>query len=310
MPNSFSQPSQPRLVDWSRLRAELLWAYCGPPIMPQAEHRYEYPVLMCWLILQGQVQAFSPGSGSIKAKAGDWLFMPDDKQGHTFSEDAKIISLRLIVQWPNQQHLYDHNQWIRFADAEYPQLQKQSWNLVRRAYAILKSKPAEVMSTDMITLPCNLAQYLQLEQAVLKWVEIYDRTMQKLQIKRSVMVQPDKRVAQCLRYIEQLPPNREFDEKQLARSLGLSAGRMNRLFSQHIHMTPKAYAGKLRVNDAIKLLTTTNLPIKELTYRLGFKQQSHFANWFWKRTGYYPTDYRQSFKKPSMAQIIETIKSG
>lgn len=306
---TYPDPTQTRLVDWSRLRAELLWAYCGSPMMPTASHRYEHPVLMGWLILEGRVTANSPTCGMITARKGDWLFMPDDKEGHDFSKNAKIISLRLIVQWPNHQHLYTHDRWLKFEDKDHPQLQKQAWKLVRKAQAITQAKPTDVQSTDMTVLPCNLMQYLQLEQAVLKWVETYDQTMQKLGITRNVMIQPDRRVTQCLRYIEQLPAHREFDEEQLARSLGLSAGRLNRLFNQHMHMTPKAYACKLRLNDAIRFLTSTNLPIKELTFELGFKQQSHFANWFWKKTGHYPNAYRQAYKKPNMTQIIEAIQN-
>lgn len=297
-------------MDWSRLRTELLWAYCGTPDMPYTEHCHEHPVLMCWLILKGNVQAYSPSCGPIKAHAGQWLFIPMDKKSHCFSKDAQIISLRLVIQWPDEQHLYNHDRWIIIADTDHPQLQKQARRLAQKIDKIVQANPQEKAITHMATFPCSLSDYLTIEQATLKWVQIYDRVMQKMGIKRSVITQMDKRVSQCIRHIEQLPPSRDFDEKQLARSLGLSAGQLNRLFSQCMQMTPKAYAENLRLNDAIKLLTSTSLPIKELTFQLGFKQQSHFANWFLKKTGIYPRDYRLAYRKPPLRQVIDTFKTG
>ena len=183
--------------------------------------------------------------------------------------------------------------------------------MIHQAQQIVRKSPdPEIEMTRLAGVSCQLADYLALENATLRWVDYYDRIMHKLGIKRTTIEPMDLRVSSCLRHIEQLPANRKFDETQLAKSQGLSVSQLNRLFIQTIGSTIKAYADNLRFNDAVKLLITTNIPLKELAYLLGFKQQSHFASWFKKRIGMSPKNYRQiQQQKPQHAEMIKALKT-
>lgn len=298
-----------RLLDWSRLRTELLWAYEGSPLM-QHVHATEVDTVMCWLILQGTVHVQGADSGNMTAQAGQWLFLAKDKIAHDFSDDAKIISLRLVIHWPSKQPLYDHNQWICFESSEHPQLKRQARVLTKHANKIIEqSQSPDPIHTELSVADCDLSDYLALENATLRWVHFYNRAMQKIGIERLAATPIDIRVSRCLKHIEQLAPNHQFDEKQLARTLGLSVSQLNRIFIAALNCTPKAYAENLRLNETIKLLTSTNMPLKQLAYLIGFKQSSHFANWFLKKTGQYPKTYRQWLKNPGHKQIIQALKS-
>ena len=305
-----SEQSVMRPLDWSRLRWELLWAYQGKPIYQQTDAP-EAKAVMCWLMLQGQVVVESPSCGQLTAGAGQWLFLCDDKCYHRFTDDAQILSLRLIVQWPNERDLYEHTDWICFRGEDFPLLEKRSRSLIRHTSKIYgPNHNSEIRLTKFATIPCDFGQYMQMERAMLHWVICYDHVMQQLGKVRITMMQSDPRVRQCMQLIENLSPSRAFDEHELARTVGLSISQLNRIFSGEMGFTPKAYAEKLKINDAIRILTSTPLPIKELTFLMGFRQQSHFSNWFRKKTGTYPTRYRKEFQTAkALKRIIESVKA-
>ncbi len=305
-----SPPTSVRLLDWTRLRTELLWAYEGSPLSPHF-HREEVDTVMCWLLLRGSVKARSPTCGTVQAGAGQWVFVARDKVAHDFSDDARIISVRLVIHWPDGQPLYDHDRWQCFAATDYPQLEKLSRRLIKQAERIVdKSNEPEHNRTRLNALDCAFSDYLVLENATNRWVQEYDRVMQKLGFERSHIQPMDVRVSACLKFIEQLPMDRQFDETELAKSLGLSVSQLNRIFVQAMKCTPKHYAENMRLVDTINLLTTTQMPLKELAFTLGFKQPSHFASWFKKKTGIYPKEYRQQQQEhPWHQQLVQTLKT-
>jgi AraC-like DNA-binding protein len=296
------------MMDWSRLHTELVWAYEGPPTRQQSS-RQEYDMLMCWLLLKGSVEAQSISSGTIRAHAGQWVFMPSDKIAHRFSNDARIISLRMIVRWPDDKHLYPYDQWVILQSDDFPRLQRQTHVLINKTEKITQpTKRTKIEITKLAVLPCTLAQYMDVKQATQRWVTLYDHAMQQSGIRRTPLEQVDPRVTEAIQLINNLPAERKFDEAQLAQNVGLSVGQLNRLFNQAINQTPKAYAEKLRLDDTLKLLVSSTMPLKELAYTMGFKQQSHFSNWFHKKTGKFPRQFRKEYQNPGQDQIFQTLK--
>ncbi len=296
------------MMDWSRLHTELVWAYEGAPTRLLSKRR-EYDMLMCWLLLKGSVEAHSINSGTIHAQAGQWVFMPSDKIYHRFSTDARIISLRMIIRWPDDKHLYPYNQWIILDSSLYPKLQRQSHVLVNKTQLITQqAHRKKIQITKLAALPCSMTQYMDVKQATLRWVTLYDQAMQHAGINRLPLEQVDPRVNEAIQIINHLTAERKFDESQLAQQVGLSVGQLNRLFNQAIGQTPKAYAEKLRIEDTLKLIVSSTMPLKELAYTMGFKQQSHFSNWFYKKTGKYPRQYRKDYQDPGQDQIYQTLR--
>ncbi len=50
------------------------------------------------------------------------------------------------------------------------------------------------------------------------------------------------------------------------------------------------------IEEAGKLLSTTNLTVAEISYRLGFAYPNYFSRLFKRKTGYSPSEYRKSVK--------------
>jgi AraC-like DNA-binding protein len=79
----------------------------------------------------------------------------------------------------------------------------------------------------------------------------------------------------AIQYIE-----RNYSSKikipQIADYAGVTPTHLSRLFNRRFDTTVIAYVRRKRVSEAVYYLTHTNLPIKEVAYRVGVEDLSHF----------------------------------
>ena len=76
--------------------------------------------------------------------------------------------------------------------------------------------------------------------------------------------------------------------------LGLSDTHFRRLFKASTGQTIHSYVEDIRLNKAKLLLTTTKLPLKVISHRLGFAHPSAFSSAFHKLAGISPRAFRQN----------------
>ena len=86
--------------------------------------------------------------------------------------------------------------------------------------------------------------------------------------------------------------NRELSLAELAQSVNLSSWRLCHLFRSDIGMPPIKYLRLLRMEAAKELLETSFFSIKEITYKVGINDESHFVRDFKKIYGVPPSVYR------------------
>ncbi len=92
----------------------------------------------------------------------------------------------------------------------------------------------------------------------------------------------------------------EYAEKTISRQeiadiAGISCRQLERLFYQHLGISPKRYYLKLRLERAKRLLLQTNLSIAEIAFACGFNTASHFSRCFRTVYGFTPrTNRKQS----------------
>ena len=72
----------------------------------------------------------------------------------------------------------------------------------------------------------------------------------------------------------------------------LSRSSLTQLFKTELGMTPIEYVWHHRLTVAKKFLEFTNLPIKDIALRCGFKTTQHFSRRFEGHYGYNPTSFR------------------
>ena len=80
----------------------------------------------------------------------------------------------------------------------------------------------------------------------------------------------------------------------LAAEAGMSVTHFRRRFTGILHITPARYLATIRVNAAIKLLTSTHMLLTEIAHACGFYDQSHFIRTFKRLRRQTPAQYRRA----------------
>ena len=81
-----------------------------------------------------------------------------------------------------------------------------------------------------------------------------------------------------------------FSARQLAALRGVSLRQLERYYHDAFGQTPQEWLNDARLREAKKLLSR-GLSVKEVSFKLGFKQASHFSRTFKQRTGQPPSVY-------------------
>lgn len=81
--------------------------------------------------------------------------------------------------------------------------------------------------------------------------------------------------------------------QQVAEDMGVSYSNFRKLFKEHTGISPAVYQQDLRLQRAKELLSTTNMSIKEIAYRLNFESPDYFSAKFKAKTGRRPSELRE-----------------
>jgi len=103
---------------------------------------------------------------------------------------------------------------------------------------------------------------------------------------------PEPAALRRARNFVQMHVGRRLDRALLARSAGVSPATLQRLTMQHLHLSPMAWAQRLRLEAATALLEGANLPLRELAERFGFYDAFHFSRAFKRLHGLSPRRWR------------------
>jgi len=76
--------------------------------------------------------------------------------------------------------------------------------------------------------------------------------------------------------------------KEIASKSNLAPNYFHRIFKQNFEITPYNYMLRLRMEYAVKLLTTTNKSVKEVAFESGYDNEFYFSRQFKKQYNYSP----------------------
>jgi len=82
--------------------------------------------------------------------------------------------------------------------------------------------------------------------------------------------------------------------QQVADEMGVSYSNFRKLFKEYTGLSPATYQQDLRLQRAKELLSTTDISIKEIAYKLNFESPDYFSAKFKIKTGRTPSEMRQS----------------
>ena len=82
--------------------------------------------------------------------------------------------------------------------------------------------------------------------------------------------------------------------QQVAEEMGVSYSNFRKLFKEFTGISPATYQQDLRLQRAKELLSTTDMSIKEIAYRLNFESPDYFSAKFKQKTGRKPSELRNA----------------
>ena len=88
-----------------------------------------------------------------------------------------------------------------------------------------------------------------------------------------------------------------LNNKMVGKLTGYHENHINRLMVRYTGISLHNYLQNYRIERAIELLESTDLPISEICSTVGFSDFTHFSKFFKKKTGYTPSGFRSGNKK-------------
>jgi AraC-like DNA-binding protein len=154
---------------------------------------------------------------------------------------------------------------------------------IRRTAALVCGVPS------LRSLDCELRQLID---------SCYEESWQPsetAQQARAAAAVTDFRVRKSIKLMSE-SPGAEIELDSIARASGLSRPHFYRLFRTQTGVTPHLYMNTLIMEQALDALVTTETPIADISFDLGFSSQSGFTRFFAANVGMAPTDYRRAAK--------------
>jgi AraC-like DNA-binding protein len=115
-------------------------------------------------------------------------------------------------------------------------------------------------------------------------------TLSKLIIQRSSQL--SNQVLKFMTYLDTAGFT-ALNSKQMSQFFNMSSRHINRIFKSETGSSLYQYVLERKIESARMLLKDTSIPIREIAEKLGFTDQYHFSNFFKKRTGASPMEFRK-----------------
>ena len=87
-----------------------------------------------------------------------------------------------------------------------------------------------------------------------------------------------------------------FCIESLAEKIGISSTYLRREFRRTYEVSPIAYLKGVRIESAVKLLLSQNMTVEEVGAACGYSSTSYFIQYFHKKTGESPNQYRNRLR--------------
>jgi signal transduction histidine kinase/ligand-binding sensor domain-containing protein/DNA-binding response OmpR family regulator len=130
---------------------------------------------------------------------------------------------------------------------------------------------------------------------------IYNRQLIKDSLLKGVEPNPDKVlisnldktvIKNILTIIEKELSNPNFSLTDLCREVAMSRSLMYKKIKAHTGLAPNEFIRTIRLNKSLDLLKSTELPINEIAYKVGFQDSKYFSTNFRRFFGKSPKHYR------------------
>jgi AraC-like DNA-binding protein len=294
--NHSPRPTSPQLPlhEWSSLRSELIWIYdrVVRPIHRRGQGGL-LPGYRAWLIRRGTLK-LTAGKRTLNAGAGTWILLPQTATEQSFSADAHILSVHFVCHWPSGENLLVIWEPIAVPSSRYPALERNA----RRLHRLLRGQFPDDGGREHMLYDRQASDYgsfLRIQGHFVNWLNAWFEVCLENGARLTRLASGDSRPFRAARFLNQARLDEPFPAEWLQRETGLGLMRLNQLFFREFGLTTRKYWDRRRLDFAKQCLETSSMPIKEISYRLNFRSDSHFVIWFRRLANARPGDYRRGY---------------
>ncbi|CAM3144433.1 helix-turn-helix domain-containing protein [Rariglobus hedericola] len=276
--------------EWAYLHSELEWIYDHevPAVYRDRKVNKEKGGYWAWYVRQGKASVRTASGKRYEAGPGMWLLVPTEQMTQRFSEDARILSLHFLCQWPSGENILSGNGGLVFAGGEHPLLERKAAQLERM---VRKSIPEA--DTRYYSCFSDYEQFLSFHVLFQQWLLLWFNIQKQSGADLSRLLTSDDRVLSAMRCLNMAPLREGLPHEALRKESGLGEAQLNRMFMAEYGMTLRKCWEQRRLKAAKSHLETSLMPVKEVAYTLGFRSDSHFMMWFKQHTAQRPKEYRR-----------------
>jgi AraC-like DNA-binding protein len=287
------KPQMIPLEAWNWLERDFLYADLKTvPETNWVEEDIDHMVL--WLMEAGQVE-IRHGNARLRIEAGEGILILPGRFKRCFSTDNRIGSFRLRWQWPTGKPLFHSAPPVRFRAFEEAALADCALGLAgfleRQGVPSPTARPSW---PQFRVLPFELdagawfaweSKVKTLEQSLIRL--LLDRGYQP-----ELMRIHDDRILEALNRIRRHPITEPLRIEDLAADVGLSRGRLTRLFQEQAGSSPARILRQRRRRHIREKLERTRMPVKRIAHEAGFSSLSQFSDWCRRAYGLSPKALR------------------
>lgn len=243
------------------------------------------PVAKGRVLDEFQVIYITKGSGSFRSSGLDLPVKPGS----------------IMILFPGVRHLYEPDfetgwteYWVGFKGPYADNLRDNGFISPDKPLYEIGQRPELVAQfTRVLDLVRNQEPLYQLRAgsaalSIVAEVLAYDR--------RAAQPSHIERIVQRAKFQMEENIYGEIDLAAVCDALGISTSRLNEVFKTYTSMTPYQYFINIKMQKAKELLARGDASIKEVAFRLGFKDEYYFSRLFKSKTGSSPSHWTEEVR--------------
>lgn len=278
------------LHEWASVQTELIWVY-DQVVAPHFRHRNEIAGRTGYwarYVRAGRVVVTGEDGRRVEAGTGQWLTGSRGKGRVDITDDAHILSIHFLCQWPNGENLFGREIEARMIeDRDCPMLRRRCEVLER---AVRKWHPSAQVGYAHET--STYQSFLKHQALFVNWLMNWCEAMTARGCIPAYGGGDDDRLTRVVRRLNEAPLAKGFPRDALKTEARLSGGHLDLRFQQSFGLSPWRYWERRKLEHAKHRLLQENVRVKQIAYELGFKSDAHFVSWFRRLTGETPGGFR------------------
>jgi len=219
---------------------------------------------------------------NFKMSKGD-IFVFNPFEYHSLKSDKKYPSKNIVIGIG-----MENNIWSLYTPKEYNIISKMKDTKMQNVKAILKYIIKEHSKKELRYKEIEISLLTQLLVTIQR---IIKKNLDKRTIFPHKYVKKTDRMEEIKNYIYRNYRNK-LSLDNIAQAVFLSKYHLLHGFKKALGITPYEYIQQLRIDDAKRLLNTTNKTVSEIAFEVGFESISQFNRTFKKITKVSPSQYK------------------